>query len=44
MPKATPKRQPAPARRVAVNGGSPVRHMQSALATAIDADADWKEF
>jgi methyl-accepting chemotaxis protein len=44
MPKATPKRQPAPAKRAAVNGGGPVRHMQTALATAIDADADWKEF
>ena len=44
MPKATPKRQPAPAKRVALNGGGPARHMQTALATAIDADADWKEF
>jgi methyl-accepting chemotaxis protein len=43
MPKATPKRQPAPAKRVALNGGG-ARHMQTALATAIDADADWKEF
>jgi uncharacterized phage infection (PIP) family protein YhgE len=44
MPKAAPKRQAAPAKRVALNGGGPVRHMQTALATAIDADADWEEF
>jgi methyl-accepting chemotaxis protein len=44
MPKAAPKRQAAPAKRVALNGGGPVGRMQTALATAIDADADWEEF
>ena len=43
-PKPMPKRQPAPAKRIALNGGGPARHMQTALATAIDTDADWKEF
>ena len=36
--------QPMPARqRVAANGG-PVGRMQASLATAVNADTDWKEF
>jgi methyl-accepting chemotaxis protein len=41
-PKAVPKAAAAP-RRVAANGG-PARRMQAALATAVQSDADWKEF
>ena len=44
---APPKRPPAapPKRSVAgANGGGPVRRMQAALATAVQNDADWKEF
>ncbi len=41
---AKPRRQAvAPQKRVAVGGG-PVGRMQTALATALDADVDWKEF
>ncbi len=36
-PKAAPK-------RAASGGGGPVGRMQTALATAVQADADWKEF
>jgi methyl-accepting chemotaxis protein len=47
-PAAAPKR-PAPAPKVApksaaTNGGGPARRMQTALATAVQADPDWKEF
>jgi methyl-accepting chemotaxis protein len=41
------KQQPAAApKRVAAgsNGGGPVRRMQSALATAVKSEPDWKEF
>jgi hypothetical protein len=34
---------PTPARRAAANPG-PARNMQTALATAVNADQDWKEF
>ncbi len=40
---ARPNRQPAPTPKRATRGG-PVGRMQTALATALDADADWKEF
>ncbi len=40
---ARPNRQPAPVPKRATRGG-PVRRMQTALATALDADADWEEF
>jgi methyl-accepting chemotaxis protein len=42
---AAPK-QPvaAPKRAVAGNSGGPVGRMQTALATAVKADPDWKEF
>jgi methyl-accepting chemotaxis protein len=46
-PAAAPKRQPvvAPKRAAAgANGGGPVRRMQTALATAVKSDPDWKEF
>ena len=44
---AAPKQQPAaaPKRAAAVaNAGGPVRRMQAALATAVNAEPDWKEF
>jgi methyl-accepting chemotaxis protein len=41
-PAPVPKAAAAP-RRVAANGG-PARRMQAALATAVQSDADWKEF
>ena len=34
----------AQAGRRRANGGGPVRRMQSALATAVKTDPDWKEF
>jgi len=39
-------RPPAASKRAAaaVNGGGPARRMQAALATAVKADPDWKEF
>jgi methyl-accepting chemotaxis protein len=37
VPKAAPK-------RAASGGGGPVGRMQSALATAVQANPDWKEF
>jgi methyl-accepting chemotaxis protein len=40
--KATTKPS-TPARRAAVNPG-PARNMQTALASAVNADPDWKEF
>jgi hypothetical protein len=50
-PAAAPARKPeavtAPPKRVAaaaVRGGGPVGRMQTALATAIHDDPDWKEF
>jgi methyl-accepting chemotaxis protein len=45
-PKAAPaaaKKSPQPVRR-AVSGSGPARNMQTALATAVNADQDWKEF
>ena len=42
--KPVPKRAPAAAPRRALNGGGPVGRMHTALATAIQADNDWKEF
>jgi methyl-accepting chemotaxis protein len=43
--KPTPAaRMTEPARRSAVSGAGPARRMQTALATAVNADADWKEF
>ena len=44
---AAPKQQSAaaPKRAAAVaNAGGPVRRMQAALATAVNAEPDWKEF
>jgi methyl-accepting chemotaxis protein len=41
-PASVPKAAAAP-RRAAANGG-PVRQMQAALATAVQADPDWQEF
>jgi hypothetical protein len=43
---AAPKQQPAaaPKRAAASKEGRPVRHMQAALATAVNSEADWKEF
>ena len=46
-PAAMPKKQPvAASKRVAAgaNGGGPVGRMQTALATAVQSDPDWKEF
>jgi hypothetical protein len=48
-PKAAPRPQSAPAakappRQRAVANGGPVGRMQTALATAVNADQDWKEF
>ena len=46
-PAVTPKRPPiVTTKRAAVNGkgGGPVGRMQSALATAIKDDPEWKEF
>jgi methyl-accepting chemotaxis protein len=46
-PATAPKRQPAVAPKRAAagsNGGGPVGRMQTALATAVKNDADWKEF
>jgi len=48
-PKAAPRPQSAPAakappRQRAVANGGPVGRMQAALATAVTADQDWKEF
>ncbi len=44
----TAAKQPAhhaePVRRVASGGAGPARSMQTALATAVNADNDWKEF
>ena len=43
--KPAPKRAaPKPAPKRAVNGDGPVGRMQTALATAIEADNDWTEF
>jgi len=41
-PAAVPKRAAAPRRAAA--GGGPVGQMQTALATAINRDQEWKEF
>jgi methyl-accepting chemotaxis protein len=43
---AAPKRQPAtaPRRAAASSNGGPVGRMQSALATAVKEDPEWKEF
>ena len=43
---AAPKQQPAaaPKRATAGKEGGPVRRMQAALATAVNSEADWKEF
>jgi methyl-accepting chemotaxis protein len=49
-PAAAPRRAgpapkaPAAARQPGVNGGGPARRMQTALATAVKSDPDWKEF
>jgi methyl-accepting chemotaxis protein len=48
-PKAAPRPQSAPTakappRQRAVANGGPVGRMQTALATAVNADQDWKEF
>jgi len=47
-PKAAPVRKPAVAvqqKRVAAGGrGGPVGRMQTALATALDTDSEWKDF
>jgi len=46
-PVAAPKQQPAAApKRVAAgaNGGGPVGRMQTALATAVNSEPDWKQF
>ncbi|WP_162827006.1 methyl-accepting chemotaxis protein [Pseudolabrys taiwanensis] len=47
-PKAAPARKPAaaaPAKRAASAGrGGPVGRMQTALATALDAEPEWKDF
>jgi methyl-accepting chemotaxis protein len=45
-PAAAPKRPAAPQKPAAKlnGGGGPVGRMQSALATAVQEDADWKEF
>ena len=48
-PKAAPRPQSAPAakappRQRAVANGGPVGRMQAALATAVNAEQDWKEF
>jgi methyl-accepting chemotaxis protein len=40
---AEAKRQPVATPKRAIRGG-PIGRMQTALATALDADADWKEF
>jgi methyl-accepting chemotaxis protein len=42
-PKAAAAKPAAP-KRAANGGGGPVGRMQAALATAVQADADWKEF
>ena len=41
-----PFQQPvaAPKRATPSNAGGPVRRMQTALATAIESEPDWKEF
>ncbi|MCK9907764.1 methyl-accepting chemotaxis protein [Microbacteriaceae bacterium K1510] len=44
-PKAAPVRKPATAKRAASAGrGGPVGRMQTALATALDAEPEWKDF
>jgi methyl-accepting chemotaxis protein len=49
-PAAAPRRAgpapkaPAAARQPSVHGGGPARRMQTALATAVKSDPDWKEF
>jgi len=44
-PKAMPARKPVAAKRVASAGrGGPVGRMQTALATALDAEPEWKDF
>jgi methyl-accepting chemotaxis protein len=46
-PIVAPKRVPVTAPRRAAagsNGGGPVAHMRATIATAINADDDWKEF
>ena len=40
----TSKRQPVAVPKRAAAGGGPVGQMQSALATAVNGDANWKEF
>ncbi len=42
--KAKPPVTPPKRAAAGANGGSPVRRMQSALATAVKSDPDWKEF
>jgi hypothetical protein len=42
-PVAVSQSIPAAVRKAA-NGAGPARRMQTALATAVNADADWKEF
>jgi methyl-accepting chemotaxis protein len=46
QPVAAPKRQPAaaPRRAAGAANGGPVGRMQSALATAVKEDPEWKEF
>jgi methyl-accepting chemotaxis protein len=41
---ARPAKPAAPKRAAALNGGGPVGRMQTALATAVRNDPDWKEF
>jgi methyl-accepting chemotaxis protein len=44
-PAAAPKKQPDTApKRAAAHGGGPVGRMQTALATAVKSEPDWKEF
>jgi methyl-accepting chemotaxis protein len=44
QPAAAPKHAPAAAPKQAAAGGGPVGKMQAALATAVGAEPDWKEF
>jgi len=43
-PAAAATRKPAPAPRAQAAARGPVGRMQTALATALDADAEWKDF
>jgi methyl-accepting chemotaxis protein len=42
-PQSVPTAKAPPRQRAVANGG-PVGRMQTALATAVNADPDWKEF